>query len=300
MKGSVDVEVLRPFGMNLYAGICGQMPPRADARSGDRIAQAAYLGNSDRFDASITDFAARYADQNERDYAAFAGRSRAVGSRQSKASDRPVRDAAVARALRYAAARSRPTSRDVVLLEGIDVARDGRALRDGPRTHLYCSSPVWRSALMHAVHRRRRRIEQCGDFGRFVPAEHVAQDDHRPLPRRKQRERGDEPRRTASARLRGPRDRRPRPRNLRRRGPSARRVASCPATCRCTRSSRSETATIATSPGLRTDRCDASPARACPAPRPRLRRSIRGSARNSPAARRDAGRTRVRGRTRES
>jgi len=71
MKGSVEVEVLRPFGMNIYAGICGQTLARAHARSGDRIAQAAYLGNSDRFDVSIADFAARYADQNERDYAAF-------------------------------------------------------------------------------------------------------------------------------------------------------------------------------------------------------------------------------------
>jgi uncharacterized protein (DUF2252 family) len=71
MKGSVDVEVMRPFGMNIYASICGQTLARAHARSGDPIAQAAYLGNGDRFDLSIADFAARYADQNERDYAAF-------------------------------------------------------------------------------------------------------------------------------------------------------------------------------------------------------------------------------------
>ena len=32
---------------------------------------AAYLGKSDKFDRSITDFSQRYADQNERDYEAF-------------------------------------------------------------------------------------------------------------------------------------------------------------------------------------------------------------------------------------
>jgi hypothetical protein len=31
----------------------------------------AYLGRRDRFDRSITDFAERYADQNERDHQAF-------------------------------------------------------------------------------------------------------------------------------------------------------------------------------------------------------------------------------------
>jgi Uncharacterized protein conserved in bacteria (DUF2252) len=38
---------------------------------GDPVAISAYLGKSDRFDDSITDFAGRYADQNERDYQAF-------------------------------------------------------------------------------------------------------------------------------------------------------------------------------------------------------------------------------------
>jgi Uncharacterized protein conserved in bacteria (DUF2252) len=45
---------------------------RAHARSGDPIAIAAYLGESDQFDRSIADFSQRYADQNERDYRAFA------------------------------------------------------------------------------------------------------------------------------------------------------------------------------------------------------------------------------------
>ena len=42
--------------------------PVPDARSGDRIAIASYLGNSDVFELAIADFANAYADQNERDY----------------------------------------------------------------------------------------------------------------------------------------------------------------------------------------------------------------------------------------
>jgi hypothetical protein len=54
-----------------YARICGWTLARAHARSGDPVAMAAYLGGSDAFDNSITDFSQRYADQNERDYQQF-------------------------------------------------------------------------------------------------------------------------------------------------------------------------------------------------------------------------------------
>ena len=46
-------------------------PGRAHARSGDRIALAAYLGGSAKFDRAIADFAETHADQNELDYAAL-------------------------------------------------------------------------------------------------------------------------------------------------------------------------------------------------------------------------------------
>jgi uncharacterized protein (DUF2252 family) len=71
MKGSVDVEVMVPEALLFYANLCGQTLARAHARSGDPVGLAAYLGKKDRFDLSITDFAERYADQNERDYEAF-------------------------------------------------------------------------------------------------------------------------------------------------------------------------------------------------------------------------------------
>jgi predicted alpha/beta hydrolase len=71
MKGSIDVEVMRPSGLAFYGRVCGQTLARAHARSGDPVAIAAYLGKKDRFEEAITDFAARYADQNERDFEAF-------------------------------------------------------------------------------------------------------------------------------------------------------------------------------------------------------------------------------------
>src|SRR6185312_3297124 len=72
MKGSAVVESMTPLGLGFYAGICGWTLARAHARSGDPVAVAAYLGTSDKFDRSITDFAERYAVQNELDYQDFA------------------------------------------------------------------------------------------------------------------------------------------------------------------------------------------------------------------------------------
>ena len=42
--------------------------PAAHARSGDPIAIASYLGNSETFERALASFAESYADQNERDY----------------------------------------------------------------------------------------------------------------------------------------------------------------------------------------------------------------------------------------
>ena len=71
MKGSAVVESMVPVALNFYAGICGWTLARAHARSGDPIAIAAYLGEGDQFDRSITRFSERYADQNEQDYREF-------------------------------------------------------------------------------------------------------------------------------------------------------------------------------------------------------------------------------------
>ena len=70
-KGSVEIDTLMPEGLAIYARLCGWTLARAHARSGDRIAIAAYLGKSDVFDEAIATFSATYADQNERDYQAL-------------------------------------------------------------------------------------------------------------------------------------------------------------------------------------------------------------------------------------
>jgi uncharacterized protein (DUF2252 family) len=70
-KFSMPIEIMVPRGMRIYGELCGWTLARAHARSGDRIAIAAYLGGSDVFDQAITRFAAAYADQNERDHKAL-------------------------------------------------------------------------------------------------------------------------------------------------------------------------------------------------------------------------------------
>jgi hypothetical protein len=70
-KLSLPIEQMIPSGMKVYARLCGWTLARAHARSGDRIALAAYLGGSAKFDQAIADFSETYADQNERDHAAL-------------------------------------------------------------------------------------------------------------------------------------------------------------------------------------------------------------------------------------
>jgi uncharacterized protein (DUF2252 family) len=70
-KFSMPIEAMVPAGLAVYARLCGWTLARAHARSGDRVALAAYLGHSSKFDHAIADFAETYADQNELDYAAF-------------------------------------------------------------------------------------------------------------------------------------------------------------------------------------------------------------------------------------
>ena len=71
-KTSATVDEMRPRDMRTYGEMCAWALARAHARSGDPIAIGAYLGSGDVFERALADFAERYADQNERDYAAFA------------------------------------------------------------------------------------------------------------------------------------------------------------------------------------------------------------------------------------
>jgi uncharacterized protein (DUF2252 family) len=71
-KGSAEIEQMVPKAMAAYGTLCGWTLARAHARSGDRIAIAAYLGNGDSFDRAIVEFSKAYAEQNDSDYQALA------------------------------------------------------------------------------------------------------------------------------------------------------------------------------------------------------------------------------------
>jgi uncharacterized protein (DUF2252 family) len=71
MKGSADVEAFGVPQLEFYGRTCAWTLARAHARSGDPVAIGAYLGKSDKFDRSITDFSERYADRNQQDYDGF-------------------------------------------------------------------------------------------------------------------------------------------------------------------------------------------------------------------------------------
>jgi uncharacterized protein (DUF2252 family) len=67
-KASLDLSTLTYWGLHAYTRACGWSLARAHARSGDRLAIAAYLGASESFDRAIASFSAAYADQNELDH----------------------------------------------------------------------------------------------------------------------------------------------------------------------------------------------------------------------------------------
>ncbi|HWY89709.1 MAG TPA: DUF2252 domain-containing protein [Solirubrobacteraceae bacterium] len=71
-KGSAEIERMKPSGLAAYGRLCGWTLARAHARSGDRIAIAAYLGKGSAFDRAIVEFSRAYAEQNERDHRALA------------------------------------------------------------------------------------------------------------------------------------------------------------------------------------------------------------------------------------
>ncbi|BFV61161.1 DUF2252 domain-containing protein [Kitasatospora sp. CMC57] len=70
-KGIAVPALMVPKGMALFGEACGATLARTHARSGDRIAIAAYLGSGDVFDRAVTEFAESYADLNERDHQAL-------------------------------------------------------------------------------------------------------------------------------------------------------------------------------------------------------------------------------------
>ncbi|GGL88044.1 hypothetical protein GCM10010129_34850 [Streptomyces fumigatiscleroticus] len=71
-KAIPRADTMTPDVMRLFGRLCGATLARAHARSGDRIALAAYLGGSDAFDRAVASFAELYADRTELDHRALA------------------------------------------------------------------------------------------------------------------------------------------------------------------------------------------------------------------------------------
>jgi uncharacterized protein (DUF2252 family) len=70
-KGSAEIERMSATGLTAYGRLCGWTLARAHARSGDRVAIAAYLGGGAGFERAILEFSKAYAEQNKRDYNAL-------------------------------------------------------------------------------------------------------------------------------------------------------------------------------------------------------------------------------------
>ena len=71
IKISIKVETFGKTEMMSYADWCGQALALSHARSGDAAMLSGYMGNSNTLDLAIAEFSLAYADQNEKDHAAF-------------------------------------------------------------------------------------------------------------------------------------------------------------------------------------------------------------------------------------
>jgi uncharacterized protein (DUF2252 family) len=67
-KASADLSTMTKHGLLAYSRACAWSLARSHARSGDRLAIAAYLGKGTVFDRAIARYSRAYADQNERDF----------------------------------------------------------------------------------------------------------------------------------------------------------------------------------------------------------------------------------------
>ena len=67
-KASADLSRMTEHGLLTYTRACAWSLARSHARSGDRLAIAAYLGKGAVFERAVAHFSQLYADQNERDY----------------------------------------------------------------------------------------------------------------------------------------------------------------------------------------------------------------------------------------
>ncbi len=71
VKIKLPVETYDKSRMIIFVECCGHSLALSHARSGDAAVMSGYMGKSDVFDKSLAAFSVAYADQNEKDHAAF-------------------------------------------------------------------------------------------------------------------------------------------------------------------------------------------------------------------------------------
>lgn len=70
-RAGVETTDLEGNALEQYAEVCGELLAKGHARSGDPCMLSGYLGNSDRFEHALVNFAGDYADQATRDFEAW-------------------------------------------------------------------------------------------------------------------------------------------------------------------------------------------------------------------------------------
>lgn len=70
-KAGIDPSALKGPAMADYAALCGGILAKAHARTGDPVMLAGYLGDAEKMDAALADFAKIYADQATQDHEHF-------------------------------------------------------------------------------------------------------------------------------------------------------------------------------------------------------------------------------------
>jgi uncharacterized protein (DUF2252 family) len=71
MKMSPDLTGFTPRLLGHYADMCGQVLARAHSKAGDAATISGYVGESNSFDEAIAQYAMKYADQVDQDFALF-------------------------------------------------------------------------------------------------------------------------------------------------------------------------------------------------------------------------------------
>jgi hypothetical protein len=76
-KGKIDLTQLRGQGLSSLAAVAGELLARGHARSGDALAIKGYMGGFDNVVKALVQYAMKYAELTNEDFAAFKKHGRA-------------------------------------------------------------------------------------------------------------------------------------------------------------------------------------------------------------------------------